>query len=266
MSKSKKMIRSSAEALWVDDIKKEEPWYLKSASGVSALVALSILDTLGFIQGALSCLPNLSTASSNEKNLTTFSMVVMVIGFIAAFEGATLYMAYAFSLRLYNYDRCALQRASLAGKNIKLSRFVSTDALGWWCFATFLLGVLANTIFRIGIFFNPNTTAENRIINITITIVMILLPIITSMLNFVIGCFTFDPLIFELSYLAKKITKEECDIDYLHNQISSMKLEKEKIASLKETQTKMRDASKECVKGLLPSLCTRIYEETLWNV
>lgn len=263
--RNRKSAKISAEIKWVYEAKKEKPWYTSVVTGSVSLIGLAIIDISGFIQGVLTRATILDSMAPNEAFFARFALVVMVAGFIAAFEGSTLYMAYAFTLKLYHFDRYAVKRINIKKKGAKLSRFVSTSALGWISFISFILGVIANIIFRIGLingklFFD----AENHITyDGAITIVMIILPIITSILNFVIGCFTFDPLLFELNGLAKKIAKIDGEIDKLKDRRNAVNDELSSIKLKKESQEKRLESNKACVASLRPSLRTRIYNDVI---
>lgn len=254
----------SKESEWLKEIKKAKPWFSKSVYGLFALFLLMGIDTGGFVQGMLSFLPNMSRESIQIEVANYLSMSIMTLGFIAAFEGASLYMAYAFSLKLYHYDRYAIKR-SRNGKKSGLSSFVSTTALGWFSFATFVLGIIANSIFRFGILYGKDETLfkqDSHMLTLSgaITIVMILLPIITSILNFVIGCFTFDPLLFELNHLAKNLAKIKSEINALESEKEQVDIAIEKIPQLAKDQKEIYSSKVVCAVSLRPALRSRIYE------
>jgi hypothetical protein len=165
--------------------KKDQPWFSSPIAGIISMILLAIMDLGGFIQGTLSAYPDFDVESLSVQ----LSMLVMLLGFVAAFEGSTLYMGYAFSLKLYHYDRYAIKRINTAKdkdgtQEIKFSSLVSTDALGWISFSAFMLGVVGNVILRIGIL-KAISTPNSR--DKAVALVMMILPVITSILNFVIS-------------------------------------------------------------------------------
>lgn len=92
------------------------------------------------------------------------------------------------------------------------------------------------------------------------TIVMIILPVITSVLNFVVGCFTFDPLLFELNGLAKELTRIEYKILKLNNKKSIAKYEINHIEKNKNQQKELLEKHIACVAGKRPYLRTIIFK------
>ena len=232
MSKKAKVEITVEENDLTKGLKKSKSWY--SLEGVIALLFLGFVDCAGFVQGALQYIQDNIDTEKVAFSISTYGVhIIMVLGFIVAFEGATIYMAYAFSLHLYHYDKQAIKRINPATKSVSFSKFVSTSTLGWISFGAFLLGFVLNIIFRIGIL-------EDAIINIgrekaiAITVVMIFLPVITSILNFVIGCFTFDPLLFEMNYYSKQMAKLKSDINELDEQEKVIDEELNWIETLKE--------------------------------
>ncbi len=258
-------VKISSESEWVYETKKERPWYAKGVTGILGLIVLAIVDISGFIQGVLTKAVVFDSMAPNEALFSKVALGVMVAGFIAAFEGSTIYMAYAFTLKLYHYDRYAIKRINKKGKSTNLSKFVSTSALGWISFIAFILGIIANIIFRMGlmngkVFFNPpyHITYDGAI-----TVVMIILPVVTSVLNFVVGCFTFDPLLFELDGLAKRIAKIDGNISLLKLQENSVEKILSNIDLMKKSEKKLLNSNKAYVTSLRPSLRTRIYDDVI---
>ena len=252
----------------VATIKNSRPWYSKSQFAIFAVLSLAFIDTGGFIQGVLKGLPDSSRMSELEKNTTIFAMIIMVIGFIVAFEVSTLYIAYAFSLKLYHYDKYAIKRINSGSKNVRLSKFISTSSLGWISFFAFVLGVIANIIFRIGLmenidFFNNNN--GRLTIDGSLTFIMILLPIITSIMNFVIGCFTFDPILFELSHISKALGKLKIKKDNLKNERKRIDDEIKRIDEIKKSHEKTYNSKIYYAQSLRLPLRTRIYEKEIKN-
>lgn len=270
----KSKIKISSEYKWVLETKKEKPWYAKGLTSILVLFILTVIDLAGFVQGVFKLgvlnLKELELASLSQSTITVLGLVVMVLGFLVAFEVATIYMAYAFSLKLYNYDRSAIKRIKSKKDNPRISKYISTSMLGWISFIAFLLGVILNTIFRIGTvngtvkFFQPNTCLISP--EWAITIVMIFLPIITSIMNFVIGCFTFDPLLFELNYLAKQITELSGQIEKIESEEKNVNVTISNITNLKKSALEDCNNAIRSVTGLRTKLRTRIYEEEMRKI
>ena len=264
--KAKTSMSLTWEAEWVKEAKKTKPWYTKTPSSVVALLILAMIDLGGFIQGMMSFPHDFNTTSNSETIINTLALIILVAGFVAAFEGTTIYMAYAFSLKLYHYDRFALRRIYSGTSKASFSKFVSTSSLGWFCFFAFILGVIANIIFRIGTMAEKDFFEEGSLVltqDGAIAIVLVILPIITSILNFVIGCFSFDPILFELNQLSKNIAKTEANIEQLKAQKKEANDELANILIQKETQKGILDSKIICVISLRPALRSRIYEDAM---
>ncbi len=130
----------------LDEIKKSKPWFSASSIGWIAIIFLALMDLGGFVQGAFTFAPETwDTETTLVQIANNAVLIVMVSGFIAAFELSTLYMAYAFSLKLYHYDRQAIKNANESGKkekNIRFSKSISTNTLGWLCAGALLIGIM----------------------------------------------------------------------------------------------------------------------------
>jgi glucan phosphoethanolaminetransferase (alkaline phosphatase superfamily) len=183
-----------------------------------------------------------------------FTNAVMIIGFVVAFEFATSYMAYAFTLKLYNYDKHSLKTANPQ----KLSRFISTDTLGWLCVISFLLGVIGNIIFRVGPLVNRKDVTNAVIV---VTIVMILLPIITSIMNFVIVCFSFDPLLFDMNRLMKKMILINSELSLCKSKMEEVESAIANFELLKVDAIAQYGREKIKAASLRSVLRTRIYQQ-----
>lgn len=123
--------KMSAESVWLYETKKERPWYGKGGSGVLALFLLAAIDAAGFIQGVISNTTLFENMTEKDEWIGYMMSGIMVCAFVAAFEGSTIYMAYAFNLKLYNYDRYAIKKITEKSKKGAISKFVSTSTLGW---------------------------------------------------------------------------------------------------------------------------------------
>ena len=248
----------------IENIKKNRPWYASATFGTVALILLALIDFAGFVQGGLSFIGALKTASTLDVGLNYMSMSVMLTGFTAAFEGSTIYIAYAFTIKLYNYDRSALTQDKHDVSKNKLSKFISTSSLGWISFICFALGVVANIVFRVGLCYYEicNATGKNDIIikQVTITIVMIILPVITSILNFVVSCFSFDPLLFELNRIGKRIAFLTSQNAMIKNNMNTVDDLITNISQLKESEEYYYTQQFVRVATLRPMLRTKAYE------
>lgn len=214
-------------------------------------------------------MPDFSKESFEVEIFAITANIIMIAGFIAAFEIATLYMAYAFSLKLYHYDKYAIKRINEGDKNVRFSKLVSTTSLGWISFVAFVIGVVANIIFRVGLM-EDKSLFDDELGKLTydgaLTIVLIMLPIITSIVNLVIGCFCFDPILYELSHLAKELRKTSIDIEKLEKEKERINDEIEKVNLLKQSQESLYNSKLTIVQSMKPALRTRIYEEKIKNI
>lgn len=153
-------------------------WYINQKYGVVMLIMLFIIDIAGFYQ-----------IISNTLYEEGLIRGVIISGFGVAFELAPLYIGYTLCLIFYNW---AIQRFN------KLMLFFSVVAC--------MLGIVANTAYRfltIGAAYSDDIEPETAL---AITITMCILPIITSLINLVIGCLAFDPLYIHLVKLSKQIS------------------------------------------------------------
>ncbi len=158
------------------EIRKAHTWFTNKKTGGFFTALFFIIDFFGFFELA-----------ANTVNADDFTIGVLIGAFLVAFEIAPLYYGYALCLKCYNM-----------GKQIHkhVLRFSG---------AAFLLGIIGNAIYRILTFdFVYNESTYDRI---AVTIVMIILPIITSLMSLVIGCLIFDPLLFEMNSVSKKINR-----------------------------------------------------------
>lgn len=278
---------------WALDTQKEKPLFAKPVIGIIALVFLALIDLFNFLEGVMNHLnsqdvfsmlgPYSSLTIKMPAILTLISSVIMVFGFVAAFEIATIYMAYAFSLKLYGYDRCALRISKKTDKDnnrdnhsnnknrFKLSKFISTTSLGWFAFFVFVLGVIANIIFRIGLMkendcFVVNDDGKIKYFEIAMNIVLIILPIVTSVLNFVIGCFTFDPLLFKMNSISKSIEDYEKQIVDIEVYKKHCEEELNVISSLKEKDNDFLNKSLENLKSFRSSLANEMYNSVIGHL
>lgn len=175
--KAEGSVTLSAETKLFSSIRNMNTWYTNNKFTVPVLFAAAGIDVSGFYQ-----------AVSSISYESAYVRVIIIAAFVIAFELAPLYVGYALCLKAYNL-----------GKRIRKPVF-------YFSLASFVIGLLANTYFRIAVLkidmvtninFDPNDTP--------FTVLMIVLPLITSLMNFAIGCLSFDPLLFDLKRLAKRL-------------------------------------------------------------
>lgn len=177
-------LKLSIESKLLENVRQANSWYTSKPFSLVALLVFIIIDVMGFLQVANKTLGD---------NLA--SRIIIVSSFAVAFEIAPLYIGYVLCLKSYDLWRPT--------KNFDLGKFI----LGLSSSA-FFLGIIANSFYRImtmDIVYNNPITGETDPISLPMTIVMIILPIITTFVNVVIGCLSFDPLLFELLRLTKKL-------------------------------------------------------------
>lgn len=175
----------SVESKVFDTIRKAHAWYTSQQFAIPALIGLGVIDICGFMQIANATMPE-----------SLLNRMLIVAGFAVAFEIAPLYIGYAVCLKSY-----------------KLGQAIHTVVLRLSLVA-FILGFISNAIYR---FLTMNTAygvvledgSIQGVLEIAwpMTILMTLLPLITSLVNIVIGCLSFEPLLFDLLRLSKKIRK-----------------------------------------------------------
>lgn len=159
--------------------KKAHTWYTSKKLSYIAPWILVIIDILGFLQ-----ITNLTFKTSPQNQ------IIVVSAFAIAFEIAPLYIGYALCL-----------------KNYKLGRPIHNWILLFSSVAC-ILGVIANIIFRsltMNIAYLYATGSKTSELALPMTILMSILPVITSLVNLVIGCLSFDPLLFDIMHLSKKL-------------------------------------------------------------
>lgn len=272
-------LKSTEVRNWVLDAKKEKPWYAKPLTAIIGLIILAIIDIGGFIEGVFNHLIGqfILPDPTSDDIMPIVSCFIMVLGFFVAFEVATLYMAYAFSLKLYGYDRSALKVARKTeevrrkergdativindDKRFEISKFISTTALGWFAFFAFILGVIANVIFRVGIMAENQYLNNEEYFEFALNIVLIILPIVTSILNFVIGCFTFDPLLFEMNNLSKSIEDYEKKIGNINVNVEFCNNE---LSRIDDRKTKDEELMRKSIEHL--SKCEALWRNEMYN-
>ena len=132
--------------------------------------SICIIDSTGFYE-----------ATRGDIPLNETMTILVVAAFSAAYEIAPLYIGYAICLIKYDL-----------GHQIRKTVFTLSCS-------SFILGNLANFVLRF------MSLKEISLQTITIPIVMLLLPLITSLISIVIGCLTFDPILFDIKRLASDV-------------------------------------------------------------
>lgn len=168
----------SVEERLFKNIHKAHAWYTNSKLSKIAILACAGTDLAGFLQ--------IMHLTISEDFI---SRSVITAALVIAFEVAPLYIGYAICLKAYGF-----------GKRIR------NWILVFSCCAC-ILGIMGNTYFRFGTMDFAYAESETYKIRLPITVLMCLLPIITSLVNLVIGCLAFDPMQLELLRLSKKLAK-----------------------------------------------------------
>lgn len=196
-------------------VKENDTWFTKPACYVLLFFGCLFIDIVGFLQIAE------ATMSTNLRN-----RALIVAAFTVAFEVAPLYIGYAICLKCYK----------LSSKIHNIILILST--------ISFILGISGNAIYRIMtkdyayrvLDDNGKWTVDK--IALPLTILMIILPIITSMINIVIGCLSFDPLLIEIHRLSKKLhilcTKRQQLLAYIEEINKDSKIQEQLINAEKE--------------------------------
>lgn len=174
--KAEGSITLSAESKFFNSIRNINAWYTNNKFTIPVLLAAAGIDISGFYQAI--------SRISYEKN---YVRIIIIAAFVIAFELAPLYVGYAMCLKAYDL-----------GKRIRKKVF-------YFSLASFVLGTLANTYFRLAILQIGMSEDNFDRSNIPFTVLMIILPLMTSLMNFAIGCLSFDPLLFDLKRLAKRL-------------------------------------------------------------
>lgn len=171
----------SVENHLFESIRKAHTWYTSKYINIPALIILAIIDIVGFVQ-----IMNLTVTESLP------SRVIITSALAIAFDVAPLYIGYALCLKAY-----------------KLGKAIHNWILGFSVVAC-ILGIAGNIYFRfmtMGIAYQGQIDGEPSDLALPLTVLMCILPVITSLVNLTIGCLTFDPLLFDMLRLSKKLRK-----------------------------------------------------------
>ncbi|MBO5944634.1 MAG: hypothetical protein J6Q50_05005 [Clostridia bacterium] len=175
-----------------ESVRKINNWYTNSRFTTPVLVIAATIDLAGFYQVAQ------ATLMESAINRT-----IIVAAFVIAFELAPLYVGYAICLKAYNL-----------GERIRKYVF-------WFSLTSFILGVVGNAYYR---FSTMNfIDIGNEKVQLPFTVLMVILPLSTSFMNFAIGCLSFDPLSADLKRLSKKLYVLRTNRRNLEGQLETFK-------------------------------------------
>ncbi|MEY8326356.1 hypothetical protein AALB47_20990 [Lachnospiraceae bacterium 54-11] len=224
--KSDNTLDLSIEDRLFKNIRKAQAWYTSSAIGIAAFLGFAVLDIAGFWQIAKQTIP--------DSNETRF---LIIASLAVAFEVAPLYIGYSICLKCY-----------------RLGMRIHNWVLAFSCSAC-ILGIVGNIFFRIKTmdvaYYIPGAETVSDIA-LPITVLLCILPVITSLMSLVIGCLTFDPLQFDLLKLSKKLAK----LKSRRQQIKAFLEEFNDETVLKETIERDETACYESVKKEIYALQT----------
>lgn len=214
-------------------ISKAKTWYTNKNISYIGIVVLAIIDIAGFFQ-----------AIDGNINVNVVQGGLIVSGFAIAFEVAPLYIGYALSLKCYDF-----------GKRIHNWVLVFATIA---CF----LGVIGNILFRTLTMNNQDGD------NLAFTMTMCILPVITSLVNLVIGCLTFDPLLFDLSRIEKKLRVLKIRKRQLESAVDALSNDENRKDNIIEKESKCYESTKEEIyatrlrfRNYILAISSSIYEE-----
>lgn len=157
-------------------IREAYTWYTSKFMSILAIIGFSVIDILGFGQ----------IVKLTIKD-TDINRYVIIAALAVAFEIAPLYIGYALCLKSYG-----------------LGKPIHNWVLGFSSLAC-IFGIFGNTYFRYKTM--DIAYGVNDPLGLPLTVLMSLLPIITSLVNLTVGCLSFDPLLFDLMRLSKKLQR-----------------------------------------------------------
>lgn len=163
----KNSLEFTVESKFLTSVRNINTWFTSNKVSWIWVLVAAVTDIVGFI-----------SIFTSKLNVKIELIPVIVSGLSIAFEIAPLYIGYAICLYAYNFGK-KVRKCVLAFSTV-----------------SFVLGIISNTVFRI---LNPDEPGT--------TIVMIILPIITSFMNLTVGCLSFDPLGMDVRRLSKLLKK-----------------------------------------------------------
>lgn len=167
--KTKGSFSVSVDGKLIEQIRKAQIWFTKSIVTFPLLMFCLFIDISNFI---------LITTDIQGDDYTK---PIVVCALAVAFEVAPLYIGYAICLIQYEMGN-------------KVRKFILLFAC-----ISLSLGIVSNCILR---FFLLDGFDKK---DIAVAITMTLMPIITSCINLVVGCLSFDPILFDMKRLSKEI-------------------------------------------------------------
>lgn len=176
--KSDGSLSISVESQLLENVQKAHTWYTNKYISALGILSFTFLDIVGFKQ--------ILDITILESEL---SRVAITAALTIAFDVAPLYIGYALCLKSY-----------------KLGKSIHNWILGFSTIACFL-GIIGNVCFRVMTMDTAYQRTRNPEYALPITVLMCLLPIITSLVNLTIGCLSFDPLLFDMLRLSKRICR-----------------------------------------------------------
>ena len=184
----------SVQSKFFETIRTTHAWFTHKGFTLPTLIALACVDIGGFWQ--------IAEATMADDALVRF---IIVLAFVAPFEIAPLFIGYSISLKCYD----------LGGKIWNIVLWLST--------AAFALGWIGNIIYRVKTM-NVAYFYQSEEFNIALplTLLMIILPLVTSLINIVIGCLSFDPLLFDLKRISKRLSVLKAKENQIKAYISEM--------------------------------------------
>lgn len=205
-------------------IRNAHTWYTSKFASIPAVFVFLVIDICGF--GQIMRL----TIKDSELN-----RVIIIAALAVAFEFAPLYIGYALCLKSYG-----------------LGKPIHNWVLGFST-AACILGVFGNTYFR----YNTMDIAysgKDAYLAMPMTVLMSLLPVITSLVNLTLGCLGFDPLLFDLARVSKKLQR----LKIRHQQMKAFLEEFKDEEKIKEEIMKDEEACYESVKNDIYALRNKL--------
>lgn len=207
-----------------EKVRKAHTWYTNSKLSIPAVFFFGTIDILGFMQ-----IMDLTFKEDLQNK------VIIIAALATAFEIAPLYIGYAICLKSY-----------------KLGRNIHNWVLLFSTMAC-ILGIFGNTYFR---FTTMNYAYTNKINNqvsetaLPLTVLMCILPVITSLINLTLGLLVFDPLLFDLLRLSKKLEKLKLKRKQIESYIEEFNNEDELKRLLEEDENSCYESVKNEIYAL----------------
>ena len=193
-------------------IRSAQAWHSSPAFSWIILGILTFIDVFGFYQ--------IASVTMTDNPLVR---IVIVAGFTASFEFAPLYIGCSIALKTYDL-----------GKKVH-------NLVFWLSIAAFALGFLINAVYRFLTmdiaYYELDITGEKHTMAIAfpLSLLLSILPLITSLINMVVGILSYDPVLFDIIKIEKRIAvlnekKRRIDAAIKELQDSSIKANREENA------------------------------------